>query len=86
MQVKSEIRHFIVENFLYGQDDNTLGDDVSFMESGIIDSTGVLELVSFVQNKYKIRVSDEELIPTNFDSLKLLVSFIEKKSASENRA
>ena len=86
MQVKSEIRHFITENFLYGQDDNTLGDDVSFMESGIIDSTGVLELVAFVQNKYKIRVSDEELIPANFDSLKLLASFIEKKSASETRA
>ena len=86
MQVKSEIRHFITENFLYGQDDNTLGDDVSFLEFGIIDSTGVLELVSFVQNKYKIRVSDEELVPANFDSLKLLASFIEKKIASRPSA
>jgi acyl carrier protein len=86
MQVKHEIRNFILENFLYGQDDNTLGDDVSFMESGIIDSTGVLELVSFVQDKYKIKVSDDELIPANFDSLKVLASFIERKSANGSGA
>jgi acyl carrier protein len=85
MQVKSEIRQFIVENFLYGQDDNALSDDVSFMESGIIDSTGVLELVSFVQDKYKIKVSDDELIPTNFDSLKQLAGFIEKKASDQDR-
>ena len=79
MNVKSEIRAYIIDNFLYGEDDNTLGDDVSFLENGIIDSTGVLELVSFVQETYGIKVTDEELIPNNFDSLNKLGAFILKK-------
>jgi len=79
MQLKSDIRHFIVENFLYGQDDGDLKDDVSFLEKGLIDSTGVLELVSFVEEKYKIAVDDEELVPDNFDSIDRLSAFIMKK-------
>ena len=78
MSPKSEIRNFIVENFLYGQDDN-FTDDVSFLEKGIIDSTGVLELVTFVEDKFGVTVEDEELIPDNFDSLSKLSSFISKK-------
>jgi acyl carrier protein len=79
MQLKSEIRDFIVENFLYGQDDNKLGDDVSFLSSGIIDSTGVLELVSFVEEEYGVSVEDEELIPDNLDSIQKLSEFVSRK-------
>ncbi len=79
MDIKSEIRKYIIENFLYGHDDNTLGDDVSFLENGIIDSTGVLELVSFVQETFNIKVKDDELIPNNFDSLSKLEAFIVSK-------
>jgi acyl carrier protein len=79
MQHKSEIRQFIVENFLYGKDDHTIGDDVSFLEKGIIDSTGILELVSFIEEKYNISVEDEELMPDNFDTLNNLSSFVSKK-------
>ena len=79
MNIKSEIRKYIIENFLYGNDDNTLGDDVSFLENGIIDSTGVLELVSFVQETFNIKVTDDELIPDNFDSLSKLEAFIVTK-------
>jgi len=78
MSPKSEIRNFIVENFLYGQDDN-FTDDISFLEKGIIDSTGVLELVTFVEDKFGVTVEDEELIPDNFDSLNKLSSFISNK-------
>jgi acyl carrier protein len=78
MSPTPEIRNFIVENFLYGQDDG-FGDDVSFLEKGIIDSTGVLELVTFVEDKFGVRVEDEELIPDNFDSLSKLSSFISNK-------
>lgn len=78
MSPMPEIRNFIVENFLYGQDDG-FGDNVSFLEKGIIDSTGVLELVSFVEDKYGISVEDEELIPENFDSLVNLSAYITKK-------
>ncbi len=86
MELKSEIKYFIIDNFLYGQDDNTLGDDVSFLRTGIIDSTGVLELVSFVQEKFDITVSDEELLPENFDSLNKLAAFITKKRENNHAA
>ncbi|MDH5202710.1 MAG: acyl carrier protein [Nitrospirota bacterium] len=79
MQLKFEIRHFIIDNFLYGQDDNDFRDDISFLEKGLIDSTGILELVSFVEEKYEISVADEELIPDNFDSVNKLSAFISKK-------
>ncbi|MEW6110135.1 MAG: acyl carrier protein [Nitrospirota bacterium] len=79
MQLKPEIRNFIVENFLYGQDDDTLSDEVSFLEKGIIDSTGVLELVSFIEENYGISVEDVELIPDNFDSLNKLSHFVSRK-------
>ena len=78
MQSKSEIRNFIVENFLYGQD-NGLGDDVSFLQKGLMDSTGILELLSFIEEKYGISIDDEELIPDNFDSLNKLSNYITKK-------
>lgn len=78
MSPMPEVRAFIVENFLYGQDDN-FSEDVSFLEKGIIDSTGVLELVSFVEDKFGIVVQDQELIPDNFDSLGKLSAYISRK-------
>ena len=78
MKLKSEIKDFIVENFLYGED-NELRDDVSFLEKGLIDSTGVLELVAFIEKRYEISVKDEELIPDNLDSVDKIVAFINKK-------
>ncbi len=85
MDLKVDIRKYIIDNFLYGQDDNSIGDDVSFLENGIIDSTGVLELVSFVQETYGIRVHDDELIPSNFDSLSKLETFILKKQENKGQ-
>lgn len=81
LQLKSDIRNFIVENFLYGKRDG-LEDDVSFLEKGLIDSTGVLELVAFVEEKYGISVDDEELIPENFDSINRLSDFIIRKTGT----
>jgi acyl carrier protein len=78
MSQKLEIRNFIVENFLYGQDDD-FGEEVSLLEKGIIDSTGVLELVSFLEDKFAISVEDQELIPDNFDSLSRLSTYVSKK-------
>ncbi len=82
MQQKEAIRTFIIENFLYGQDDHTLTDEVSFLEKGIIDSTGVLELVSFVEEKFGFSVTDDEIIPDNFDSISKLADFVAKKANS----
>ncbi len=83
MQLKREIRFFIIENFLYGQDDDGLKNDVSFLANGLIDSTGVLELVSFVEEQYGISVKDDELVPANFDSVDNLSDFITKKRGAQ---
>ncbi len=84
METKGEIRNFIIENFFYGQDDQALTDDTSFLQNGIIDSTGVLELVSFLQEKYTIHIADDELIPENLDSLSKVELFIMKKRNNGN--
>ncbi len=77
---KDRIRAFVVENFLFGEGED-LKDDTSFLDEGIIDSTGILELVDFLEEEFEISIDDEELIPENLDSVDLLAAFIaEKKS------
>lgn len=75
---KEKVRAFIVENFMFGNDEG-LSDDTSFLEQGIIDSTGVLELVDFLEEAFSIKVDDEELIPENLDSIQNLVVYLSKK-------
>ncbi len=76
--LKREIRDFVIENYCFNRQGN-LGDDDSFMESGIIDSTGILQLVSFAEEKYSIEIESEELIPENLDSISSLTQFLSKK-------
>ena len=77
-KLKDKIREFVVENFLFGKDDG-LKDDTSFLDEGIIDSTGILELVSFLEEEFDIAVEDEELIPENLDSIANVTAYLEKK-------
>ncbi len=77
-KLKDKIRQFIVEEFLFG-DDNGLKDDTSFLDEGIIDSTGILELVGFLEEEFSISVEDEELIPENLDSIMNVVAYLERK-------
>jgi acyl carrier protein len=72
---KTKIREFICENFLFGET-NGLKDDTSFLEEGIIDSTGVLELVNFLEEEFCITIADEELIPENLDSINNVSAFL----------
>jgi acyl carrier protein len=74
----SKIRAFIIENFLFGNDEGLM-EETSFLEEGIIDSTGVLELVTFLEEDFGIAVDDEELIPENLDSIKNVTNYLEKK-------
>jgi acyl carrier protein len=78
---EKEIRQFIIDNFLFGRDDGTLKADTSFLDNGIIDSTGVMELVMFVEKSGGIKVEDEELDPQNFDSVSRLAKFVAGKQA-----
>jgi len=77
--VREKVRNFIFENFLFGGTDAELKDDDSFLEQGIIDSTGMLELVAFIDENFGITVEDEELVPENLDSINVLVEFISRK-------
>jgi acyl carrier protein len=79
--IEQEIREFIVENFLFGQSHNGLKDADSLLNKGIIDSTGVLELVAYIEETYNIQVEDEELIPENLDSIAAVAAFIQRKQS-----
>ncbi len=80
--LEDRIRQHIVDNFLYTGDGSALGDDQSLLESGIVDSTGVLELVFFVEETFAIKVKDDELVPRNFDSIAKLAAYVRAKLAA----
>ena len=75
---KDKIKEFIIENFLFGEAEG-LKDDTSFLDEGIIDSTGILELVNFLEEEFEISVDDEELVPENLDSINNVAAYLEKK-------
>ena len=75
-----EVRALIIENFLFGEDDGKLSDDDSFLEKGIIDSTGILELVALLEGKYGVKITNNELEPENLDSINKLVRFLGRKT------
>jgi acyl carrier protein len=77
--IRKKLRNFITETFLVGSDIKSIDDTVSFMEKEIIDSTGVLELTSFIEEEFEITVEDNELTPENLDSIEKLVTFIRGK-------
>jgi acyl carrier protein len=76
----ARLRAFVVDNFLFGRNSGHLTDDTSFLESGIIDSTGLLELIGFVERTYGIRLSDDELVPENLDTVNRLTAFLLRRT------
>lgn len=76
-----KLREYIFDNFLFTEDENALVNDDSFMEKGIIDSTGILEVVTFIEEEFGFKVEDEELVPENLDSVNNLAAFIQQKNA-----
>jgi acyl carrier protein len=81
--INQELHQFIRDNFLFGQEDVVLHDQDSFLERGIIDSTGVLELVMFLEKTYHIHVDDEDLIPANLDTIDNLVRYVTRKRQAD---
>lgn len=79
-QLRTELRQYITENFLFGQGDAAFTDEVSFLEKGIIDSTGILEIVAHLEQVYGVSVEDEELVPQNFDSVDNLAAYVSRKT------
>ena len=78
MSLAADLRSFVVSNFLLGRED-TLNDDDSFLEQGIIDSTGILELVAHLEETYGIEITEAELTPDNLDSINRLVAYLSRK-------
>jgi acyl carrier protein len=76
--VSGTLRQYIVENFLFGQDSD-ISDNDSLMNNGVIDSTGLLEVVTFLENEFKVAVKAHELVPENFDSIAQITRFVASK-------
>lgn len=77
--VEQKLRKIVTETFVVGGDSSELRGDDSFIETGIIDSTGILQLVEFVEQEFSLKVEDDDLIPENLDSIDRLVAFVERK-------
>jgi len=79
--IKQQIIEFITINFLFDEENKSLVETDSLLEAGVIDSTGVLELVAFIEETYGIKVEDEEIVPENLDSIQNITIYISQKLA-----
>ena len=82
MDLTTKIRDYVIENFLFGDAEPLSDDTMSLLDNGIIDSTGVMELVAFLEGDFGLAISDEELVPENLDSVANLVGFVTRKQAA----
>jgi acyl carrier protein len=80
--IKAQVRQFIADNFILGADGVIIGDDDSFLEHHVLDSTGFLELISHLEESYGIKVLDDEMVPENLDSLRSVADFVARKLAA----
>ena len=76
---ENEVRQFILDNFLFGENEAELSAHDSLLEKGLIDSTGILELVGFVQTTFGVKVEDDEIVPANLDSIYKVARFVRQK-------
>jgi acyl carrier protein len=79
--IKPVVRQFLLDNFVMGSN-VTIADDASFMKGHILDSTGFIELIMFIEDTYGLKVDDAEMLPENFDSLNNIERYVGKKSAA----
>lgn len=84
--VADQIRSFVLTNFLFGDEARMPDDSESLLESGIVDSTGVLELVDFLETDLKVPVTDHETVPDNLGSIANLTNFVARKRAPDHQA
>ena len=76
-----KVRKFIEDNFLFREDRAGIDDGESLIDAGLIDSTGVLELVAFLEGEFSLRMADAEIVPENLDSIRAIVRYVESKDA-----
>jgi len=83
MSIRDSLRAYVLENCLFTDDGSKLNDADSFLETGVLDSTGILEIILFVEESFGIEVADDEMEPTNLDSIDRLVVYVERKLAEK---
>lgn len=79
MEQHRRIKQFVLQNFLFSEDDSALGNQDSLIRGGIVDSTGIHELILFLEENYRISVSPDEMIPAHFDSIDSVDQFVTRK-------
>jgi acyl carrier protein len=77
--IEEQIRKYVAESFLFSGNGYGYPDEASFLEEGIVDSTGVLELVMFVEEQFGFSVADEDIVPDNFDSVARLAAYVQRE-------
>lgn len=82
ISIEEQLREFIVENFLFGDVDRPVVASMSLIENDLVDSTGILELVAFMEERFGITVADHEIVPDNLDSLEKIAAYIGRKTGS----
>ena len=81
--IEEQIREFIVENFLFGDDSRQVGLATSLIDSDLVDSTGVLELVAFIEERFGFDVADREIVPENLDTIESIAAYVAAKRARD---
>jgi acyl carrier protein len=81
MSVEQKVKEYIMDNFLFTDDESSLNNSDSFMEKGIVDSTGMLEIIYYLEDEFAIKVEDDEMIPENLDSVNNIAAFLNKKKS-----
>ena len=82
MSIAARVKNYILENYMFTDDQEALGNAESFLEKGIIDSTGIMEVILFLEEEFGISVKDEEMVPENLDSIDNIASYIGRKTST----
>jgi len=82
MEQRRQIKQFVLQNFLFSEDETALGDEESLIQGGIVDSTGIHELVLYLEEQFGLAVAPEEMVPANFDSISTVDRFVQRKKAT----
>lgn len=82
IQTREKVRGYILENLMFSSNDDDLADGASLLDRGIIDSTGVLEIVLYLEEQFQVKVKDSDMLPANFDSVDNIVGFVSRLQAN----
>jgi acyl carrier protein len=85
-EVQAKVRTFIEDNFLFREDGAAIDDRASLLDAGLIDSTGILELVAFLEAEFGLQMADADIVPANLDSIAAIVGYVEGKMAKQRAA